>query len=71
MLRLSRAANAAIAEVPGVGTIGNTSVADPDAAPPVLSIDSPSVQEGDPGAGLALGFTVTLSAASARPVTVR
>ena len=64
LVSLSDAVNAAITTGTGTGTI-----ADDDAAP-ALSIDSPRVTEGDSGSR-DLTFTVTLSAASGRDVTVR
>ncbi len=60
---LSNAANATLATVAGTGTI-----IDDDGAP-ALSIDSPSVTEGDSGSKN-LTFTVTLSPASTGQVTV-
>ena len=63
VVTLSGATNAAISTATGTGTI-----TDNDGAP-TLSIDSPSVTEGDSGA-VNLTFTVTLSAASGRQVTV-
>ena len=63
VVTLSSATNAAISTATGTGTI-----IDDDSAP-TLSIDSPSVTEGDSGA-VNLTFTVTLSAASGRQVTV-
>ncbi len=62
VVRLSSPVNATLAAASGTGTI-----ADDDA--PTLSIDSPSVTEGDSGTAT-LTFTVTLSAASAQTVTV-
>ncbi len=63
VVTLSNAANATIGTATGTGTI-----TDDDGAPTV-SIDSPSVMEGDSGSA-DLTFTVTLSAASGRQVTV-
>ena len=63
VVTLSGATNATISTATGTGTI-----TDDDSAP-TLSIDSPSVTEGDSGA-VNLTFTVTLSAASGRQVTV-
>ena len=63
VVSLSGAANAAISTASGTGTI-----TDDDAAPG-LSIDSPRVDEGDSGTA-SLEFTVSLSAASGRQVTV-
>ena len=63
---LSAPVNASIA--PGAGT-GTGTVTDDDDAP-TLSIDSPRVTEGAPGTAAALRFTVSLSAASGRQVTV-
>ncbi len=60
---LSKAGNATVSTATGTGTI-----VDDDAAPS-LSIDSPSVAEGDGGA-TDMTFTVTLSAASGKQVTV-
>ena len=63
VVTLSSATNATIATATGTGTIwDNDSL-------PTLSIDSPSVTEGDSGS-TNLTFTVTLSAASGRQVTV-
>ena len=50
-------------------TTGTGTVTDDD-DPPVVSIDAPNVVEGAAGATPALRFTVTLSAASGRQVTV-
>ena len=61
---LSNAANATIGTATGTGTI-----TDDDAAPS-LSIDSPSVTEGDSGSKN-LTFTATLSPASGKQVTVQ
>ena len=63
VVTLSNAANATIGTATGTGTI-----TDDDEAPTV-SIDSPSVMEGDSGSA-DLTFTVTLSAASGQQVTV-
>ena len=63
VVTLSNAGNAAIATMTGTGAITD------DDEPPSLSIDSPSVAEGDSGSR-DLVFTVTLSAASGRVVTV-
>ena len=63
-VRLKDPVNAAVSTAIGTGTITN------DDATPMLSISEPSVTEGDSGA-TALTYTVTLSAASGRPVTVR
>ena len=60
---LSNAVNAAIGAATGTATITD------DDAPPSLSIDSPRVAEGNSGS-TTLTFTVTLSAASGRAVTV-
>ena len=60
---LSNAGNATVSTATGTGTIVD------DDAPPTLSIDSPSVAEGDGGA-TDMTFTVTLSAASGKQVTV-
>ena len=64
VVTLSNAANATISTASGTGTI-----TDDDGAPTV-SIDSPSVTEGDSGSA-ALTFTATLSAASGKDVTVQ
>ena len=71
VVALSNPANAPIGTGTGTGTIANDDVSDP---PPVddapsLSIDSPSVAEGDDGM-VSLTFTVTLSPASSAQVTV-
>ena len=63
VVTLSNAGNAAIATMTGTGAITD------DDEPPSLSIDSPSVPEGDAGS-VNLTWTVTLSAASGRAVTV-
>ena len=63
-LTLSNSANAVIETRTGTGTIIND-----DGEAPTVSIDSPSVSEGDDGS-TDLTFTVTLSAASGRAVTV-
>ena len=63
VVTLSGATNATISTASGTGTITDND------DPPTLSIDSPSVTEGDSGA-TNLTFTVTLSAASGRQVTV-
>ncbi len=63
VVTLSGAANATISTATGTGTITD------DDGVPSLSIDSPSVNEGDSGAAH-LDFTVTLSAVSGREVTV-
>ncbi len=63
VVTLSNATNATIATTTGTGTITDND------ATPTLSIDSPSVTEGDSGS-TNLRFTVTLSAASGRQVTV-
>ena len=63
VVALSKAGNATISTATGTGTIAD------DDAVPTLSIDSPSVAEGDGGAA-DLTFTATLSAASGRRVTV-
>ena len=64
VVTLSAPANATVATGTGTGTI-----TDDDAAP-VVSIDSPRVAEGAAGTAAALRFTVSLSAASGRQVTV-
>ena len=63
-LTLSNSANAVIETRTGTGTIIND-----DGEAPTLSIDSPSVAEGDDGSA-SLTYTVTLSAADGRTVTV-
>ena len=63
LANLSNPANATIADNQGVGTI-----VDNDAAPTV-SIDNVSTAEGDAGTTTAT-FTVSLSAASGKPITV-
>ena len=63
VVSLSGAANAAISTASGTGTITD------DDGEPSLSIDSPSVGEGDSGT-VSLEFTVSLGAASGRQVTV-
>ena len=63
VVTLSDAANATITTATGTGTITDD---DPE---PSLSINSPSVAEGDSGSK-DLEFTVTLSAASGKQVTV-
>ena len=63
-LTLSNSANAVIETRTGTGTI-----MDDDGEAPTLSIDSPSVSEGDDGSA-SLTYTVTLSAAGGRTVTV-
>ena len=64
VVTLSAPVNATLATGAGTGTI-----TDDDAAPTV-SINSPSVAEGAPGTAATLRFTVSLSAASGRQVTV-
>ena len=64
VVTLSNAANATISTAAGTGTITDND------APPSLSIDSPSVTEGNSGSTATLTFTVTLSAASGKEVTV-
>ena len=66
VVALSSPVNATLA--PGAET-GTGTIADDDEAPTV-SVDSPRVAEGAPGATATLRFTVTLSAASAQQVTV-
>ena len=63
VVTLSDAGNATIGTATGTGTI-----TDDDAAPTLL-IDSPTVMEGDNGS-VSLTYTVALSAASGRAVTV-
>ena len=65
VVSLSAPTNAAVSNTAGTGT--GTITDDDDA--PTLSIDSPSVTEGDSGSK-DLTFTVTLSAASGQQVTV-
>ena len=64
VVTLSAPVNANLATGAGTGTITD----DDDA--PTVSINSPSVAEGAPGTAATLRFTVSLSAASGRPVTV-
>ena len=64
IVELSNASNAAISTVTGTGTITD------DDAPPVVSIASASVTEGDTGETPSLEFIVSLSAASGKVVTV-
>ena len=64
-LALSEPRNADLATAAGLGTIVD------DDAEPIVSVSSPSVEEGDFGAASALEYAVTLSAASALQVTVR
>ena len=61
---LSGPTNATLATAAGTGTITD------DDDPPTVSIDSPTVTEGTGETGGTLTFTVTLSAASGREVTV-
>ena len=76
-VELSNAANATIGTGTGTGTItdddepvsGEPTPEDPVSTDPTLSIDSPTVSEGDTGS-TDLTFTVTLSAASDQEVTV-
>ena len=63
VVALSGAVNAALGTASGTGTITD------DDGEPSLSIDSPSVGEGDSGS-VSLEFTVSLSAASGKQVTV-
>ena len=63
LVTLSGASGATISAATGTGTITD------DDDPPSLSIDSPTVTEGDAGA-VAMTFTVRLDAASAKRVTV-
>ncbi len=65
-VRLKDPVNAAVSTTAGTGT---GTITDNDATP-TLSISSPSVMEGDSGSA-ALTYTVTLSAASGRRVTVQ
>ena len=69
-IELTGATNASIAAATATGTITNDD-SDPDsgADDPELSIDSPSVLEGNEGSAELL-FTVSLSTASSAPVTV-
>ena len=64
VVTLSAPVNATLATGAGTGTITD----DDDA--PTVSINSPSVAEGAPGTAATLRFTVSLSAASGRQVTV-
>ena len=64
-LALGRPQNARLAVAVGLGTIVD------DDAEPIVSVGSPSVEEGDFGAAPTLEYAVTLSAASTRQVTVR
>ena len=64
IVELSSASNAAISTATGTGTITD------DDAPPVVSIASASVTEGDTGEMPSLEFIVSLSAASGKVVTV-
>ena len=66
VLSLSGATNAELASRTVTGTI-----VDDDGSRPTVSIDSATVREPGPGEGAALSFTVSLSAPSARQVTVR
>ena len=63
LVQLKDPANASLATASGTGTITD------DDPTPSLSIDSPTITEGDTGS-TDLTFTVTLSAASGREVTV-
>ena len=63
LVQLKDPANASLATATGTGTITD------DDPTPSLSIDSPTITEGDTGS-TDLTFTVTLSAASGREVTV-
>ena len=65
-VRLKDPVNAAVSTTAGTGT---GTITDDDATPTLL-ISSPSVSEGDSGS-TALTYTVTLSAASGREVTVQ
>ena len=64
VLTLSAPTNATLAAASGTGTIAD------DDDTPTLSIDSPSVTEGTGATGGTLRFLVSLSRASALPVTV-
>ena len=66
VLALSGATNAELASRRVTGTI-----VDDDGSRPTVSIDSATVREPGPGEAVALSFTVSLSAPSARQVTVR
>ncbi len=66
LVSLSGPSNAAVSASAGAGT-GTITDDDPQ---PALSIDSPEVAEGEDGTTATLRFTVSLSAASGRPVTV-
>ncbi len=65
-LSLSGASGAELASRTVTGTI-----VDDDGSRPTVSIDSATVREPGPGEAVALSFTVSLSAPSARQVTVR
>lgn len=67
VLRLSAATNATLAG--NATTLDGTGVIEDDDDAPALSVDAPSVDEGDSGAA-SLTFKVSLSAASGRKVTV-
>ena len=64
IVQLSSSTNATIATDTGTGTITD------DDDTPSLSISSPSVAEGDSGDTATLAYSVSLSAASGRTVTV-
>ena len=64
IVTLSNASNATISMASGTGTIND------DDDPPVVSIDSPSVDESDDTETASLEFIVSLSAASGKVVTV-
>ncbi len=66
VLSLSGATNAELASRRVTGTI-----VDDDGSRPTVSIDSATIREPGPGEAVALSFTVSLRAPSARQVTVR
>ena len=70
-IELTGATNASIAAATAIGTITDDDDSDPEREEPdpELSIDSPSVLEGNDGSAELL-FTVTLSGAATEPVTV-
>jgi hypothetical protein len=69
LVNLTAPINATVADIQAVGTILNDDSAPPVLPPPTLSISDVAVLEGSAGTTNAV-FTVTLSAASALPVTV-
>ena len=68
IVTLSSASNATLTG--GGSTLTGTGIITDDDAPPVVSIDSPSVDESDDTETASLEFIVSLSAASAKVVTV-